>query len=218
MKNSIKHLMKLMRKFYVTSIGFDGIYFGSKNPKRFRKCVLICALIWMFIIQLILIFISDYLYSLVDNPFLPDHFRTFLLLTIIGFLVICVGKTDLLLGEIKYNLDPLKIFYYLMKNMKSKHKLNDKNYKKLAIFIGFVELMMLDYGMSIIFLLSFLFSIKISILSRNWMWIWAFSMAMIPTIILCCVAAGSIVCIIIIIFAYYKMVFDQINDKIELIC
>ena len=48
------------------------------------------------------------------------------------------------MGGIKYNLDPLKIFYYLLKDIKSKHKLNDKNCNRLAIFIRIVELMKLS--------------------------------------------------------------------------
>ena len=44
MKNSIGTLSNAIRKFYVASVGFDEIYYGIKNPKRFKLCILLCIL------------------------------------------------------------------------------------------------------------------------------------------------------------------------------
>ena len=46
-------------------------------------------------------------------------------LILINALAVAIGKTDILLDGINYNLSPLKILYYLMNDMKSKHKLTD---------------------------------------------------------------------------------------------
>ena len=47
MENSIKTLSNAMRRFYVLSIGFDEIYYGIKNPKRFKLCILFCIIMWI---------------------------------------------------------------------------------------------------------------------------------------------------------------------------
>ena len=46
-------------------------------------------------------------------------------LILINALAVAIGKTDILLDGINYNLSPSKILYYLMNDMKSKHKLTD---------------------------------------------------------------------------------------------
>ena len=47
--------------------------------------------------------------------------------------MLMIIRTELLIGEFKLNLSPLKILYYLMNNIKAKHKLNQANYKLLGI-------------------------------------------------------------------------------------
>ena len=217
MNYSLNHLIKLMEKLYVISIDFDDIYYGFKNPRRFIICVLICAYVWLTTFQLSLFCVSDYLYSLIDNPFLPQFYRTFMLLGVISLIMINVNKTDLLLGEISHNLSPFKIFYYLMNDIKSKHKLNYKNYKKLGILLRFLQISMIDYGSTIMFFGTFLFMLKISILSRNLFWIYSILISMTPTFLFCTFSVNCFNCILIITFTYYKMLFDQINDQIKLI-
>ena len=74
-------------------------------------------------IDIINLIISNDMYSLIDSPFLPRYFRTFVLFCAISLVMLLIAKTDLLLGEIRSNLDQFKIFYYLINNIKSKHKL-----------------------------------------------------------------------------------------------
>ena len=115
-----------------------------------------------------------------------------MLLGVISLIMMNVGKTDL--GEISHNLSPFEIFYHLMNDIKSKHKLNYRNFKKLGILLRFLQTSMIGYGSTILFIGTFLFILKISILSRNWFWIY---------------------CILIITFTYHKMLFGQINDQIK---
>ena len=69
LSNSLGHLMKISKRFYVTSIGFDEIFNGTKNSKRFRICVLTCIYCWLVIIGQIVFISSDQIYSKFDGPF-----------------------------------------------------------------------------------------------------------------------------------------------------
>ena len=51
----------------------------------------------------------------------------------IGHIWIFAIKIEMILAEINSNLSPLKVFYYLINDIKSKHKLTDLNYNRLAI-------------------------------------------------------------------------------------
>ena len=133
LKISLESFMKMAVKYFVISVDFDHIYYEHKNYKQFKKCVLIYILMWLTTFYILSFLLSDDMYSLIDSPFLPVNFRTMLLLFVFGSTIILVAKIDLLLGEIKSNLNQLKIFYYLMNNHKSKHKLTNANCKKLAI-------------------------------------------------------------------------------------
>ena len=216
MSNSLNRLMKSLKRYYVTSVTFEDIYYEIKNPKRFKICVLNCIMFWMVTLLMSLFLISDKLYSLIDGPFLPRHFTTFLLLIIILIFIHTVCKTDLLLGEINYNLSPLKIFYYLMNDLKSKHKLSNENYKKLAILSRLTQNGVLDYGAPAIAFGSFLFLLRLSILSNNLAWKFAFIFVT-PTLIISPFTGALMICLIIVIITCYKMIFDQINKKIYLI-
>ena len=71
---------------------------------------------------------SDYIWSKTDGAFLPDKAKVcfsgiFILLCFASIL-----KTEFTLGQIKYNLSPLKVIYQLMNNDFESHKLTDRNY------------------------------------------------------------------------------------------
>ena len=101
LKISLENFMKIAVKYFVISVDFDHIYYEHKNSKQFKKCVLIYILIWLTTFYGLSFVLSDDMYSLIDSPFLPANSRTSLLLAVLGSVVILVGKTDLLLGEIK---------------------------------------------------------------------------------------------------------------------
>lgn len=44
LENSLGHLNKLFKDFFIISIGFDEIKNGMKNSKRFKLCILVCIL------------------------------------------------------------------------------------------------------------------------------------------------------------------------------
>ena len=47
MRNSIKTLSNVMRKYLIISVGFDKVYNRINNPRRFKLCVTFAALMWM---------------------------------------------------------------------------------------------------------------------------------------------------------------------------
>ena len=147
MKESMNYLMKLLKKFYVISIDFNDIYYGNKNPEQLKICVLICILLWLMTFSGISFVLSDELYSFIDCPCFPGHFRTILLLTGFSSIAILVAKTDIILAEIKSNLNEFKIFYYLMNDIKSEHKLSKANNEKLAVLCRIIQILVMNYGL-----------------------------------------------------------------------
>ena len=136
MERSLGHLMEIAKDFYYISTGINEINEGVKNAKRFKITILhlIYFSIFTFIISLFIA--SNYLYSLLYVHFLPVQFRFFLLYVSLASSWILVIKIDMILAEIKLNLSPLKVFYFLINNIKSKHKLIDLNFNRLAFFIS----------------------------------------------------------------------------------
>ena len=125
-------------------------------------------------------------------------------------------KTELIFGEINYNLSSFKVIYYLMNDLKQKHKLNSKNYNKLTILSRGIQILTLDFGTIFIIIFALLFMIKMAILSGNFFWI-LLLILMTPFLIIIVTQGNTTVCITIITFTYYILQFGQINDKINFI-
>ena len=58
MKKSMNNVMKISVKYFVTSIDFNDVYYGNKNPKRFKKCVSIYIVMWLMTFGGILVILS----------------------------------------------------------------------------------------------------------------------------------------------------------------
>lgn len=212
-ENSLNHLMKLLKWFYIISIDFDEIYYGTKNSKRLKICILLSILIWINLLHLIPFIISDYLFALMKNQILPAHLRTYYILIILFTSVIAFIKSEILINEIKFNLEPFKIFFILMNNFKAKHKLNDVNYKRLGIFSRLIIFFMVDYGVTICAILIFIYYSAMAILSKRWFWI--FEATVMAPLHVIAPYTSSALCVIFIIYIYYKFRFDQINGQIK---
>lgn len=127
--NSLSQLMNKSKWFFITSIGFDQIFFGTKNSTRFRICAFTCVYCWLVVIGQFIFVSFNKIYKRFDGPFVPDHLRTFYILIMLLLVSSSWIKSELLLGEKNYNLKPLRMFYYLINNYK--HNLDVKNYRKL---------------------------------------------------------------------------------------
>ena len=217
LSNSLGHLMKTSKRFYVTSIGFDQIFYGTKNPKRFRICVLTCIYCWLVIIGQIVFISSDKLYAKFDGPNVPKHFRILHVMAMIGFSLACIVKTEFIIGEKIYHLKPLRVFYCLINNWKFsiiKHNLNVKNYKRLAFLTRISQMFMLDYCVPIIIFVGTLIIGRTALLTGQLFWILEV-IHLIPLYLWASYAIAFGFVIFYVYFSYYKMLFDQLNVKIK---
>ena len=214
LENSLNDLMNYSKRFYVISIGFDQIYYGLKNSMRFKICVLICTFMWLSTLFQLSFVISDHIYSLGHHPNLPNFLRIIYLSGILFTTLITIIKTDFLFAEINYNLEPFKVFHFLMNNMKSKHKLTNVNYKRLAIYTRFIVIYIMNYSTMFGVIAAISVNITMTILSRKLFWL--FQLIIMTPYYLFVIANGAAwFCFIFIIFIYYKLIFDQINDRLE---
>ena len=212
-EHSLNYVMKIAVKYYVFSINHNDIYYGRKNPKQFKVYLLIYILSWLTTIYMMSFILSDYMYSLIDSPF--DNFRTELLFLSISSLMIAIAKTDFLLGEVKSNLKSFKIFYYLINDIKSKHKLSRRNYKKLAILSRILQIFIIDYGVKFVLVFGFIVFIKIAVNSRTLFLQLSFIFFILPILVIYCFTAVTCIFIPYILIYYYKLLFDQISNRFK---
>ena len=206
--------MQSLKKFYVFSVGFDDIYYNYSNSRRFKICLFNCMFMWIVTLMQLFITASGNLWSKFENPFLPDQFRFVHLLGVLLFFLVCGMKSDILLGEINSNLSQYKIFYFLMHNFKHKHRLLGANYKKLAVLSRILQNFILDYTGPTIAILAAITISGIAFLSNQWIW-YVQTLFLVPVHVLVASTIAPMFCVIYLIFTYYKMLFDQINNKIE---
>ena len=157
------------------------------------------------------------MFSLMNVPSISDQYLK--LLWILGatiLFLVAVFRTDNLLGQINYNLNSYKVIFYLMRDLKQMHKLNEKNYKKLAILSRSTQILIMDCGIVLLMIATTSLVIRLAILSGKIFWIWSM-IILIPIFITIVTTATSLVCLYIIIFAYYTMIFDQFNHRFDLI-
>ena len=190
-EKSLNNLMKISVKYFVTSIDFNDIYYGNKNPKRFKTCVLIYILMCLMTFGCISFILIDDLYSFIDIPFPIGQFKTLLLFGALSAIMILVAKTDIILGEIKSNLNQLKIFYYLMNDIKSKHKLSRANYKKLAILSRIIQILIMNYALKFGITFGSVLIIKIAIEFKILVFQLGIIISTIPFLIICTFTAAS---------------------------
>ena len=210
--SSLGHLLKYSKRFYVISIESDQIYYEFRNSIRFKICVLICTFMWLSTLFQLSFVISDHIYSLGHHPNLPNFLRIIYLSGILFTTLITIIKTDFLFAEINYNLEPFKVFHFLMNNMKSKHKLTNVNYKRLAIYTRFIVIYIMNYSTMFGVIAAISVNITMTILSRKLFWL--FQLIIMTPYYLFVIANGAAwFCFIFIIFIYYKLIFDQIDDK-----
>ena len=214
LKNSIKTLSKTSKIFFVLPYGFDEIYYGIKNQKRIKMCIIVCIMLWLVVIWHFLILISPYLWQLFDNPLLLEYGKAnFLQLALSNFYCAFVC-TNFLLGEMNDHLNALKLFHIITVNLKSIHQLTDKNYNRLAIISRILVLILIFFGLPFFSISLFMIFLMFGIISKR---LYYFIHAMLFTGPYFCLHANSlsIFCIFGIYFLYYKFRFDQLNERIK---
>ena len=214
LKNSLDHLENFIKNFYLLSVGFDDIYYGNKNIKRFKICIANCVIVWLVLIFFLSLVLSDKMFSLMGIPSLFAE-KLKMLIMLFASIAFAVGifKTGYFFGEINYNLSPFKVFYYLMMDWKYKHKLNDKNYMKLAIWSRILQIVVVDCGTNVLVFASLLFTIKLAFVSHEPLLWTPFIIVLIPIYFSLASTGTLTICIYFTLFAYYNMIFKQINDE-----
>ena len=214
MESSFGHLMKVTKDFYLVSIGINEISDGIKNSKRFKIAILHLTFCAILNLILTLFSISNYFYSFLKADFLPGQFKIFVVgYTIIAFWILVI-KIDMILAEIKWNLNSLKVFYFLINNIKSKHKLTDLNYNRLTILSRISQIILVNYGTPIAALSFMALIVLIAILSQKIIFI-LLAINLISYTLIAVIAFSCWICINLILSSYYKMRFDQINSSIK---
>ena len=70
-ENLVHNLFGLLKISSITSIEIDKIYDVTKNPKRYKICILNCIISWTICLLHFISFTSDYMHSLIKSSYLP---------------------------------------------------------------------------------------------------------------------------------------------------
>ena len=111
----------------------------------------------------------------------------------------------------------LKFIYYLKQNWKRKHQLNDASFKKLCNLLIINNLFVIDLLTPSILITVFITLIHIYLITNSNTWL-IMSPFILYNVYLQSITSASVGSIITISILYYKMLYDQINNKIKLIC
>ena len=216
LENSLEHIENFIKKYYVLPLGFNDIYYGNKDIKRLKIFIINWAFGWFAVGYYLSFIFSDKMFSLIRVPSISDgNLKLLWTLGVIILLLTAVIRTDYLFGEINYNLNPLKVIYYLMKDLKQLHKLNEKNYKKLAILSRSIQILFMDCGTFLIAIAGTLSTIMIVDSSGKILWTCVIIIIFILIYIKAAATGFSSPCLFIIMLYHYIMIFDQINHEIN---
>ena len=215
------HLINVTKGFHVISIGLNQIVNQTENRSKIKDSIFnlkysILIFIFMLMSTLVLFafLISDQLFSLYEFPIPINTFRIILLVVVTSSVLILVIQIDFILGQINDHLCSLKVFYFLKKNLKLKHKLNAKNYKKLVILSQIIVLFALDYLIPTATLCAVAFNTTMSLWTNKFIWMIE-AIKLTPYYLIQATTGSTWMCIVYILILYYKFKFDQINDQIK---
>ena len=186
----------------------------NRNKIRFRMTIVNMIYFLLFLtVNLFLFSTSDYLFSLLRFNSMPDQIKSMMLTISFGSLLLVSIRIDLMKDGIKSKLSSLKIFYYPIHNLQSKHKLTSANSNRLAILSRIIQMIVLDVGMPTVIILIITMICLIAILTRKLVWILQ-TIVCTPAIING-ITFSCWLYIVFVIFLYYKFRFDQINHRIK---
>ena len=144
-KNTIKSIGWLMKYAQVTAMDLNEIYEGKFNKTRHLMCwVHVISITFTLLLLLAVIIWDPLFYTFVDDKF-PNNFRQLLELGFSLGAISVVMRYDYLDAQRKTNLSIFKMFYSLQHDIKSEHKLSDKNYKRVSVFAQLIDLLFLKY-------------------------------------------------------------------------
>ena len=215
--SSLKSLSYWMVKTNLVSVDFTEINEGQLNIIRYLICLLQFFLMIIGFMVLSSLALFDSLYILIDNEYFPRKMKILIVLALLLLLLSIVCRFDFLKGEWKMHLSFYKFHYYLQEDIKSKHGLTEENYKKLSILAKITEIVFLKgcvpfIGVSVIVIFTYIFIRSNKLLLQFLTLFLIYNTLMVASTI---ALLGSIG---LMALYYYKLLFDQINNKIEEIC
>ena len=137
--NTLKQVGYWLRKITFISVDIAGFYYDQFNLRRYCLGWLNLVLIVIGMIIAISIISNKWLYSFIDNQYLPNHFKVLSLYGLSFAIAIASYRFDCLIAEWNRNILVFKTFYYIQEDIKSKHGLNKGNYRKFSIVVKFVK-------------------------------------------------------------------------------
>lgn len=106
------------------------------------------------------------------------------------------------------------MFYFLINNIKSKHRLSDLHYNRLAVSSRMILIDVLDYGTPIMEVIAIGLIIWMGIVWQKFIWIlsWIYFT---PGLLIACVNFSCWIYSVFILVSYYKLRYDQIHSEIK---
>ena len=211
----IDEIVNFLYNQSVFSIDIHNIIDGKKNRKKFIYSIMNCAVLWLVFIIMITFAISDKLIILLENSIIPfDKMKQYVLFQSILLLQVVVWKTDELQFESRDNLGWLKFLHYLMVKDRSKHKLNNRNFRTIKLLIRLLHYIFIRISdrFSLLFafcaFISLIFSRSITIIIFSPLYTYAFYVYI--------NLLTGLLLFIYISMIYYWMRLRQINTRIQL--
>lgn len=216
LSNTIKLIGDLFKKTLITSVNFNGLYHEEFNFYKYLICYLNLLIMIIGFLLIFLIINFDPLFHLIDNQFLPKDAKILLVALLVLIFHSIAFRIDVIADEWKNHLSFFKIFYYLQEDIKSRHGLTEENYKKISILSNFLNIMLIKGSIPAIALSLILVVIYIAIRANKL----PFYLFTLLFIYLAFMVASTFILLgsmAILTLYYFKLLFDQINDKIEAI-
>lgn len=216
LSKTIKILGRWIVRCSLSSVDVTGIYYGHLHIIRYLICLfyLLSMITWFFV--LLAFIVNDFLFSLIDNEYFPKNTRV-LLITALAFLLLVIAvRIDTAIDEWYNHLRFFKFAYYAQENRIDKVGLTKHNYFKISVFAKLCQIIVI-YGYTLI-LCPCVVSVVIYIIIHSKRFMLYFGLVFIIYGIFVVVSTISLIILIAFMTVYYyKLLFDQINEQIQLI-
>lgn len=213
---SIRFIGNLIVKFWLASIDIKGIYHGEVHIVKYTICLIHLILMILGLSTMLAFNLKDSLWQLIVSESFPKNTRIINLFLNLFLFVSIFVRIDVLIDDWKNHLKFFRFSYFGMIGDREKFGLTKRNYKKIGILARFLEI--------VLFKISIPFIITCIIIAISFVAIQAQNSVLnmlVPIIyylvIMSALTISLAISIAFLAFYYYKLLFDQINEKIQAI-
>ena len=215
-KKSIISVANLAKKAHLITVDITELFFDEFNYKRFFLGIIDLIILIVNVLTWFLFYKFDFLFQLVNNPFLPKNAKVVFIAFMCMYSFAAAIRFDLMIAERNDNLDFFRIIYFFQEDIKSKIGLTEKNLRKIKIFGKLFELTIIRAIIPLFCLLTGSIYLFIAIKSNN-----IIILLTVPFLFHGVWIAGSTFAVtgtLVVVGLYYmKLIFDQINDEMQVI-